>query len=61
MTAPFSWKCFAHVLSRGLNNRTKPPDVATVAMFAPLYRLQTMHANAKLLSIDSPPCCRLMT
>ena len=37
------------------------PEAPTEAMFAPLYRLQTMHANARLLSIVSPPCCLLMT
>ena len=61
MTAPFNRKCLSHVLSRGLNKGANPPKAAMEAMFAPLYRLQTIHANAKLLSTVSPPCCLLMT
>jgi hypothetical protein len=60
MTAPFSRKWSVHGCCPGLNSGTRSPAGDTEATFEPLYRLQTIHAYARLSAVVAPPCCRLM-
>jgi hypothetical protein len=60
-TGPLSRKWSIHRSCRGLNNRIRSPEPVNDAIFEPLYRLQTIHAYARLSAVVWPPCFLLTT